>query len=105
MIKHTMMVSFTTSIPESDLDQYLKDIENLMTASGHIQAFSAQRHIRVAGDDHAPLFVPDAIVQVGVADPDALDALFTAPGLDDLIRRWQSRFPYQVVWANHAPLS
>jgi hypothetical protein len=104
MIKHTMIVSFDTSIPDADLDQYLKDIENLMMDSGHVRTFTARRHIRVPADDHSPVFVASAIVQIGLADPDALNALFTAPGIGELIGRWQSRYPYKVVWANHEPL-
>jgi hypothetical protein len=36
-------------------------------------------------------------------DSDALSASFTAPGLEEFIGRWQSRYPYQVVRANHEP--
>ncbi|MGP2439388.1 hypothetical protein [Streptomyces sp. JW3] len=46
----------------------------------------------------------DAIIRLGVADHDALDAVFTVPGAEDLIRRRQSRYPYRVVWANHEAL-
>lgn len=56
------------------------------------------------GDDDAPMFVASAIVQVGLADLDALNVVFAVPGLEELIAGWQSRFPYQVVWANHEPL-
>jgi hypothetical protein len=92
-------------IPEADLDQYLKDMENVLTDSGQVQTFAARRHIRVPGDDDAPVFVASAIVQLGLADLDALHAAFTAGGLEEFIGRWQSRFPYQVVWANHEPLA
>jgi hypothetical protein len=69
-----------------------------------VQTFAARRHIRVPGDD-APVFVASAIVQPGLADLDALNAAFTVGGLEEFIGRWQSRFPYQVVWANHEPLA
>ncbi|WUV84976.1 hypothetical protein OG552_32090 [Streptomyces sp. NBC_01476] len=105
MISHTMIVSFDPSIPDADLDQYLKDMESLMTGSGRIQEFAAQRHIRVPGDDHAPLFVASAVVRFGLADLDALNAAFSTPGLEEFIQRWQSRYPYKVVWAHHEPLS
>jgi hypothetical protein len=105
MISHTMIVAFDSSIPDTDLDQYLKDIENLMMDSGHVQTFTARRHIRVPADDHSPVFVASAIVQLDVADLDALNAVFTLPGTEELIRRWQSRYPYKVVWVNHEPLS
>jgi len=105
MISHTMIVSFDSAIPDTELDQYLKDIENLMMDSGHVRTFTARHHLRVPGDDHAPVFVADAIVQLGLTDLDALNAAFTVPGAEELIRRWQSRFPYRVVWANHEPLA
>jgi hypothetical protein len=39
-----------------------------------------------------------------VPDLDALNAAFAAPGIEELIQRWRSRFPYRVVWVNHKPL-
>ncbi|WP_202237130.1 hypothetical protein [Actinacidiphila reveromycinica] len=104
MIQHTMIVSFTDPVPDADLDQFLSDMENVMRASGHLQSFSAQRHIRVPADDHSPVFVATAIVQFGLADVDALNAAFEVPGVEELIGRWQARHPYKVVWANHEPL-
>lgn len=104
MMQHTMIVSFDQPIPDGDLDAYLKDVENLMMGSGHVRTFSARRHIRVAGDDHAPVFVATAVVQLGLADLDALDAAFAMPETFELIGRWQARHPYKVVWVNHEPL-
>jgi hypothetical protein len=105
MLNHTMIVSFRDEIPTAELDQFLSDIETLLRSTGTIEGFSAQRHIRVPADDHSPVFIATAIVQFGVADLDALNAGFTAPGLEEHIQRWQARYPYQVVWANHEPLT
>ena len=105
MISHTMIVSFTEAIPDADLDQFLKEMENLMRDSGLVQTFAAQQRLRVPADDHSPVFAASAIVQVGFADVDALNASFTVPGVEEFIGRWQSRSPYKVVWANHEPLS
>ncbi|WP_037906376.1 hypothetical protein [Actinacidiphila yeochonensis] len=105
MIHHTMIVSFDNPIPESELDAYLKDVENVMTGSGHVQTFAARRHIRVPGDDHSPVFVSTAVVQLGLADIDALNAAFAVPEAFELIGRWQARHPYKVVWVNHEPLA
>jgi hypothetical protein len=44
-------------------------------------------------------------VQVALADTDALAKAFAAPGIGEVIDRWQSRYPYKVGWANHAPMS
>ncbi|MFE0176023.1 hypothetical protein ACFWZ2_27235 [Streptomyces sp. NPDC059002] len=104
MIYHTMIVSFDSGMPDAELDRYLKDIEDLMLGSGQVETFSAQRHIRVPGDDHSPMFIASAVVQLGLADIEALNATFALPGLGQLIKRWQSRYPYRVTWVNHQAL-
>ena len=105
MIHHTMIVSFAESIPDAELDQFLKDIEQVMRDSGRIQTFAASRHIGVPAEEHGPAPTASAIVQIALVGLDALNASFTTPGLEDVIKRWQSRHPYKVVWANHEPLS
>lgn len=105
MINHTMIVSFADTVPDTEIDQFLKEMEQLMRDSGLIQTFTGRRHIRVPADDHSPVFAASAIVQIGLADTDALNASFTVPGVEEFIGRWQSRYPYKVVWANHEPLS
>jgi hypothetical protein len=105
MINQTMIVSFADAIPDAELDQFLKEMEQLMRDSGLIQTFAARRAIRVPGDDHSPVFAASAIVEIGYVDLGALSASFTTPGLAEFIHRWQSRYPYRPVWANHEPLS
>jgi hypothetical protein len=100
-----MIVSFTDPIPDAELDQFLADIERVMRDSGQIQTFAARPHIRVPADDHSPVFAATAIVQLGLADLDALSASFAVPGAEELIQRWQSRYAYKVVWANHESFS
>lgn len=105
MIHHTMIVAFDNPIPASELDQYLKEFEELVMGSGLVESFAAQHHIRVPGDDHAPVAIASAILQLRLADLDALNASFTMPGALDLITRWQSRYPYKAIWVNHEPLA
>ncbi|MBO8200932.1 hypothetical protein JW613_21860 [Streptomyces smyrnaeus] len=105
MIHHTMIVAFDDPIPASELDQYLKEFEELVMGSGLVESFTARHHIRVPGDDHAPLAVASAVLQLGLTDLDALNATFTMPGAADLIKRWQSRHPYKAIWVNHEPLA
>ncbi|MFE9859487.1 hypothetical protein [Streptomyces sp. NPDC005780] len=105
MIHHTMIVSFAKVIPDAELDQFLTDIEQVMRDSGQIQTFAASRHIHVPAENHSPAPTATAIVQIALAGLDALNASFTTPGLEDVIKHWQSRHPYKVVWANHEPLS
>lgn len=80
MIHHTMIVAFDSPIPESELDRYLKEFEDLVMDSGLVESFAARHHIRVAGDDHAPVAIAGAVLQLRLADLDALNATFTARG-------------------------
>ncbi|BCL27040.1 hypothetical protein GCM10017557_18990 [Streptomyces aurantiacus] len=105
MIHHTTIVAFDNPIPENELNQYLKEFEELVMGSGVVETFSARPHIRVPGDDHAPVAVASAVMQFGIADLDALNAAFTIPGAGDLIKRWQSRYPNKAIWVNHEPLT
>lgn len=105
MINHTMIVSFDQPLPDTELDQYLADIERVMLDSGYVQSIVARRHIPVPGEEAIPALVANVIVQAAVADTGALVKAFTAPGLHEVIDRWQSRHPYQVAWANHEPLA
>ena len=98
-----MIVSFEPPVPTTEVDQYLHELEDLLVGSGHVTGFTARHHIGVPGED-APVFVATAIVQLDLADVDALQAAFTMPGLEEFIGRWQSRHPYRAVWANHEPL-
>ncbi|MFD7510028.1 hypothetical protein ACFV5N_11905 [Streptomyces sp. NPDC059853] len=105
MMHHTMIVAFDNPIPASELDQYLTEFEELMTGSGLVESVATRHHVRVPGDDHAPVAVASAILQLRLTDLDALNAIFTLPGAADLIKRWQGRHPYKAVWANHEPLT
>ena len=55
-------------------------------------------------DEHAPVFVASAIAQIALPDINAVGTLGIAKPLQDLIGRWQSRFPYKLVWVNTEPL-
>ncbi|GCD95894.1 hypothetical protein EHYA_03578 [Embleya hyalina] len=104
MIHHTMIVAFDNPIPASELDRYLREFEELVRGSGLVESVAVRRHIRVPGDDHAPVAVADAVLQLRLTDLDALNATFSMPGAVDLVKRWQGRHPYKVLWANHEPL-
>ncbi|MFF1461978.1 hypothetical protein [Streptomyces sp. NPDC058330] len=80
MITHTMLVSFADPISDSDLDQFVSDIEKSMRDTGVVETFSARHHIPVPGEEVIPAFIATAVLQFGVADRDALVALFAAPG-------------------------
>lgn len=105
MINHTMIVSFDRPLPATELDQYLADIERVMRDSGFVRSVVARRHIPVPGEEAIPALIATAIVQIAVADTEALAKAFTVPGLHEVVHHWQSRHPYKVGWANHEPLA
>jgi hypothetical protein len=105
MINHTMMVSFNEPLPDTELDQYLADIERVMLESGLAQSVATRRHLPIPGEEHIPALIATAIVQVTLADTDALAKAFSMPGIGEIIDHWQSLHPYKVAWANHEPLA
>lgn len=104
MINHTMLVSFGRPVPDAELDQYLADIERALRATGVVQSFAAARHIQVPGEQAIPALIATVIVQIAVADREALGKAFAAPAIGEVIEHWQARHPYRVGWANHEPL-
>ncbi|MFG3289163.1 hypothetical protein ACGF3G_10215 [Streptomyces sp. NPDC048179] len=105
MIAHTMIVSFDQPVPDAELDQYLTDIEKVLNDSGVALSVTSRRHIPVPGEEHIPALIATAILQVNVADFEALGQAFAAPGVDKIIDFWQARYPYKVAFANHEPLA
>lgn len=105
MIQHTMIVSFDETPPDTDLDQYLADIERVMADSGLVQSFAARRHLPVAGEEAIPAMIATVVVRFAVADMDTLAKAFAVPALHEVIAHWQARHPYKVAWANHEVLA
>ena len=105
MINHTMIVSFDQPLPDSELDQYLADVERAALATGLLQSAVSRRHLPIPGEEAIPALIATAIVQFAVADTEALAKAFADPGLHEVIERWQSRHSYRVAWANHEALS
>jgi hypothetical protein len=105
MINHTMIVSFDQPLPDGELDQYLTDIERVLLDTGLVESAVSRRLIPVPGEEAIPALIATAIVQIAVADADALAKAFAAPGIGEVIDRWQARYPYKVGWANHKPLA
>jgi hypothetical protein len=104
MIQHTMLVSFENPIPDTDLDRFLQDIEKVMLDSGHVRTVAAARHIPVPGEEEIPALIATAVIQFGVTDLPTLGAAFQAPGVEEIIGRWQAEHPYRVAFVNHTPL-
>jgi hypothetical protein len=105
MINHTMIVRFDQPLPDTELNQFLTDIEMAMLDTGLAQSVATRRHIPIPGEEAIPALIATAIVQIAVTDTAALAKAFTAPGINEIIDHWQSRHPYKVGWANHEPLA
>ncbi|MFE1316373.1 hypothetical protein [Kitasatospora phosalacinea] len=105
MIQHTMFVQFTEPIPDTDLNQYLADLEEAARSTGVLQAFATQRHVPVPGEEQIPAFIATAVVQLTAADLEALGTLFAAPEVSEVFDTWRTRHPFKAAWANHAALS
>jgi hypothetical protein len=73
MITHTMIVSFDQPLSDTDLDQYLADIERAMLDTGFVQSVATRRHISIPGEEAIPALIATAIVQAALADIDALE--------------------------------
>jgi hypothetical protein len=105
MILHTMLVRFADEIPDAELDQFLADIRKRTEATGALRAFSAQRHLRVPGEEQIPAFIATAVVQLTVADLDGFGALLGDPAVGDVFATWRTRRPFDVAWVNHEALT
>ena len=105
MINHTLLVQFTDPIPDDDLDQCLADIEKATKNTGSLLSFAARRHIRIPGEESIPALIGTVVIQLGVADLDALASLFTSPAVDEVFDTWRARYPYKTAWVNHEALA
>ncbi|ALX67102.1 hypothetical protein [Microbacterium sp. XT11] len=96
-----MLVSFADPISDSDLDQFLTDIEATMRDTGVVRRFTSAHHVPVPGEDAIPAFIATAVMSFTVETSDDLATLFAAPGAIEVIHRWQADHPYKVAWVNH----
>ncbi|MCP2256648.1 hypothetical protein LX15_000331 [Streptoalloteichus tenebrarius] len=105
MIVHTLVYSFPSTMDESARREFFAEMREVVLGSGLADSFDYRFHLPSSGDAHAAVFVASAIARISCPDVAALEALSASPELLDTISRWQTRTPYQVVWANHEPLS
>ncbi|MDA3147777.1 hypothetical protein JSO19_10345 [Leucobacter sp. UCMA 4100] len=95
-----MLVSFTQSITDADLDQFLQDIEQSMMQTGVVKDVTKARHVPVEGEEQIPAFIATAVLTFTVESREDLAALFSAPGAIEVIHKWKADHPYQVAWVN-----
>jgi hypothetical protein len=105
MIIHTLLIQFTGPVSGQDVDQFLADIERASKETGALTSFAARRHLPVPGEEAIPALIATVIVELGVADLDALAALFAAEEVEGVFGSWRARHPFKAAWANHEPLT
>lgn len=101
MFTHAILVAFANPISDSDLDQFLTDIETSMKSTGAVRNFSSYHHVPVPGEDAIPAFIATAVLNFTVETRDDLATLFAAPGAIEVIHKWQADHPYKVAWVNY----
>jgi hypothetical protein len=103
MITHTLIYSFPPAMTEQDRKQFFDEVGAIMLGEGNAGRFEHRPHLALPSDEYAPVFAATDLAHITFADLDAVAAASALPALHDLIARWQARFPYKVVWANHEP--
>jgi hypothetical protein len=101
MITHTLIYSFPPSMTEQDRKQYFDEARAMMLGTGKASRLEHWAHQPLPGGDHAPVFAATDVAEVDFDDMDAATAALTMPVLREFLDRWQARFPFKVVFANH----
>jgi hypothetical protein len=105
MINQTLFLAFTDPISAADLETTLVEIEQATRATGLVESFAARPHLAVPGEEAIPAFIGSAVVQLGVADLNALGTLFATTEIDDVFHALRETHPYTTAWVNHEPLT
>lgn len=103
MVMHTLIFSFPEQMSQADRDQFFREGSALVLGSRLAESYEHKRHIPVTSDAAAstsPVFAASGVARIRCASLEAMRELFAYPPLGEFVRRWQSRFPYQVVSAN-----
>jgi hypothetical protein len=104
MIIHTLIYSFPDTMTDQDREQFFRELETMMLGEGGATKFTYRSHLPLPNDAHAPVFAATDIAQLGFDSLHAIEEASALPALREFMVRWQARFPYNVVWANHEPL-
>ncbi|MBC2876908.1 MULTISPECIES: hypothetical protein [Streptomyces] len=102
---HTLVFSFSDTMPADQRDAFFAEMKTVVMGSKLAESIDHKPHLRLPDDDHAPVFVSSAIAEIRCKDLPTLRRLTAYGPLNDFRTRWQARYPYKVVWTNHAPLS
>lgn len=103
-IQITAIFSFPAAMTKQDREQFFSEIGPMFIEHGKADRFERQPHQPTPADEYAPVFAADDIARASFPDLDTVAAALASPAHDEFVGRWQSRFPYKVVWANHEPL-
>ncbi len=100
MVTHTLIFSFPAEMSEAHREQFFREGSAIAIGSGLVESYRHERHIPLANDENSPVFVASALARVSHADVDTMRRYVEYPPVREFVRRWQARFPYQVVWVN-----
>lgn len=104
MIIHTLIYSFPDAMTGQDREQFFSEVEGIMLGEGSAIKFAHRPHLPLAYDAHAPVFAATDIAQIAFDSLEAIEDVNALPALREFIGRWQARFPYKLIWANHESL-
>ncbi|MBC2876907.1 MULTISPECIES: hypothetical protein [Streptomyces] len=105
MIIHTLVFSFSDSMPEAERNQFFAEMDDVILKSGLAEKIDHKPHLRLPDDDYAPVFVSSAIAEISVQDLPTLQKLTVWPQLNEFREKWQAKYPYKVIWTNHERLT
>jgi hypothetical protein len=105
MIAHTLIFSFGDGRTQAEQDKFLARVADISLKSGLCTRAETRKHLPLANDAYAPVFVASAVAQLFCPNLEAVDELSGAEALVPFERREQQRSPYGVVWANTEPLT
>ncbi|MCC3771555.1 hypothetical protein [Streptomyces sp. UNOC14_S4] len=105
MIIHTLVFSFSDSMPEAERKQFFSEMSQVILGSGLAEKIDHKPHLRLPDDAYAPVFVSSAIAEISCADLPTLQKLTGYPKLGEFRDKWQAKYPYKVIWTNHEKLT
>lgn len=105
MIQQTLFISFDEPLTGDGVVKALAGIETAIAETGLTQTLALRPHVAVPGEEDIPAFIGSAILQVGLADLNALGELFASTTVTQSFDDLRAQHPYKAAWVNHEPLS
>ncbi|MFE0171394.1 hypothetical protein ACFWZ2_03690 [Streptomyces sp. NPDC059002] len=104
-VVHTLIFSFPGTMPADQQATFYDELRDVVMGSGLALSVDHKPHLPLPDDAQAPVFVSSGIAELRCKDLATLERLTGYQPLNDFRTRWQAKYPYKVVWTNHAALS